>query len=184
MGVILLDNDKSENALERDDSIRYVNEAILKIGAIKKILEEKNEEIPSFKEIQEQFINIYNVLGKRQDELKKNIRELNLILDEIKESQVRKLTKKTGIMYEAIKANLPKGMGLDPVNGEIKNCILLYEGKNIGTIKIILEDDFLKALLKINDYEYEKFPVTDELAMYEIINQINVKFYYDKSSGK
>lgn len=180
----MLDNNKSGRTFERDEFIVYVNEAIEKIQDIKKELEAKNQEIPSLIEIKKQFANIYDVLGKKQNEINNGIKDLNLLLDEIKRSQMKILNNKTDIIYETIKANLPKDMKLDPLNGDVKNCILLYDDKNIGTIEIIQEDDSLKAVLKINDYEYEKFPVTDELAMYEIINQINIKFYYDKSSTK
>lgn len=184
MGVKILYNNISDRTLQRDELIGYINESIEKIQDIKEKLESKNQGISNLIEFRNQFNNIYNILCKKQNELNNSIKELNIILDEIKKSQMIILSQKTDIMYETLKANLPKSMKLDPINGDVKNCILLCEGNSIGAIEIIQEDESLKAVLKINDYKYEKFPIIDELDMYEIINQINVKFYYDKSSVK
>lgn len=164
---------------ERDEAISTINKAKEKIISIKRKLEEKNNQIPRLEELKEKFDNIYCMLGKKQSDLQKDLKDLSLMIDEINEKQVVLLNEKTEVMLEVIRANLPNGMEIEPENNNIKHGILKYENKYIGELKIIQENNSIIINVSVNDTKMESFLVEDELAMYTVINYIITKFNYD-----
>jgi chromosome segregation ATPase len=166
-------------SIERDEAIISINEAKEKIINIKEKLEEKNDQLPKLKDLKEQFDNIYCILGKRQTDLQKDLKELSFMIDTINEKQAVLLNERTEVMVATIRANLPNGMRIEPQNNNIKKGILTYENKNIGEIEIIQKNDCITVNVSINDFDYESFIVVDELGMYTIINYIITKFNYD-----
>lgn len=165
--------------IERDEAIAFINDAKNKIIDIKKKLEEKNDEIPKLEYLKKQLDNIYFILGKRQRELQKDIKELGMIIEKINEKQVALLTEKTHVMLTTIRANLPNGMEIEPEDNNIEKGILIYEQDEIGEIEIIPNDDSINVNISIGNSDYESFTVEDELGMYTIINYIITKFNYD-----
>lgn len=166
-------------SIERDEVIVCINEAREKIIDIKKKLEEKNNEIPKLEYLKKQFDNIYFILGKKQADLQKDLKELGIMIEKIKETQALLLSEKTEVMLATIRANLPNGMRIEPKDNNIKKGILIYEKDEIGEIEITQNNYSINVNVSISDADYESFTVEDELGMYTIINYIITKFNYD-----
>lgn len=164
--------------IERDDAIRFINEAKEKIISIKKKIEEKNNEIPELKCLKEQLDKVYYILGKKQSNLRVDFIDLNVIIDKISKKQVAILNGKTRVMLATIRANLPNDMKIIPDNNDIKEGKLTFKGEDIGTLQIRQESNNIVVNIRINGSDSVDFPVEDELEMYTIINHIITSYNY------